>query len=201
MKKQIVPLFSSYVTVIKLDEDIKELKTSNEKFRNSEWGSSSSSINKRVLEKYPKTKKILLDKFKKVALEDYKYENDFIITTSWFTKTLKDQSSLMHIHKNSFYSGVYYFDDYTDKSAPIIFHSPLHQFYDFDIVPSNWNIQNSSIWKIKPQKNLLLIFPSYLQHSIEKSIEDTTRYSLAFNIIPVGEYGLGDSMVNTEWLT
>ena len=199
--KQIVPLFSSCVTVIKIDEDIKEFKTSDEKFKNSEWGSSSSSINKRVLEKYPKTKKILLDKFKKVALEDYKYENDFIITTSWFTKTLKDQSSLMHIHKNSFYSGVYYFDDYTDKSAPIIFHSPLHQFYDFDIVPSNWNVQNSTIWKIKPQKNFLLIFPSYLQHSIEKSIENTTRYSLAFNIIPVGEYGLGDSMVNTKWLT
>lgn len=198
--KQIVPLFSSCVTVIQLDEDIKEFKTSNEKFKNSGWGSSSSSINKRVLEKYPKTKKILLDKFKKVALEDYKYENDFIITTSWFTKTLKDQSSLMHIHKNSFYSGVYYFDDYTDKSAPIIFHSPLHQFYDFDIVPSNWNVQNSTIWKIKPQKNFLLIFPSYLQHSIEKSIENTTRYSLAFNIIPVGEYGLGDSMVNTKWL-
>ena len=199
--KQIVPLFSSCVTVIQLDEDIKEFKTSDEKFKNSEWGSSSSSINKRVLEKYPKTKKILLDKFKKIALEDYKYENDFIITTSWFTKTLKDQSSLMHIHKNSFYSGVYYFDDYTDKSAPIIFHSPLHQFYDFDIVPSNWNVQNSTIWKIKPQKNFLLIFPSYLQHSIEKSIENTTRYSLAFNIIPVGEYGLGDSMVNTKWLT
>ena len=199
--KQIVPLFSSCVTVIQLDEDIKEFKTSDEKFKNSEWGSSSSSINKRVLEKYPKTKKILLDKFKKVALEDYKYENDFIITTSWFTKTLKDQSSLMHIHKNSFYSGVYYFDDYTDKSAPIIFHSPLHQFYDFDIVPSNWNVQNSTIWKIKPQKNFLLIFPSYLQHSIEKSIEDTTRYSLAFNIIPVGEYGSQDSTVNTEWLT
>ena len=199
--KQIVPLFSSCVTVIQLDEDIKEFKTSNEKFKNSGWGSSSSSINKRVLEKYPKTKKILLDKFKKIALEDYKYENDFIITTSWFTKTLKDQSSLMHIHKNSFYSGVYYFDDYTDKSAPIIFHSPLHQFYDFDIVPSNWNVQNSTIWKIKPQKNFLLIFPSYLQHSIEKSIENTTRYSLAFNIIPVGEYGLGDSMVNTKWLT
>ena len=199
--KQIVPLFSSCVTVIQLDEDIKEFKTSDEKFKNSEWGSSSSSINKRVLEKYPKTKKILLDKFKKVALEDYKYENDFIITTSWFTKTLKDQSSLMHIHNNSFYSGVYYFDDYTDKSAPIIFHSPLHQFYDFDIVPSNWNVQNSTIWKIKPQKNFLLIFPSYLQHSIEKSIEDTTRYSLAFNIIPVGEYGSQDSTVNTEWLT
>ena len=55
--KQIVPLFSSCVTVIKIDEDIKEFKTSDEKFKNSEWGSSSSSINKRVLEKYPKTKK------------------------------------------------------------------------------------------------------------------------------------------------
>ena len=67
-------------------------------------------------------------------------------------------------------------------------------------MPSNWTIQNSTIWKIQPQKNCLLIFPSYLQHSIEKSIEDTTRYSLAFNIIPVGEYGSQDSTVNTEWL-
>jgi len=199
--KEIFPLFSSCVTAILLDEDIKELKTSNEKFKNTGWGSSSISINKRVLEKYPKTKKILLDKFKKVALEDYEYENDFIITTSWFTKTLKGQSSLMHMHKNSFYSGVYYFDNYTDKSAAISFHSPLQQFYDFNIMPSNWNIQNSTTWKIQPQKNCLLIFPSYLQHLVEPSIEDATRYSLAFNIIPVGEYGLEDSMFNTEWLT
>ena len=33
-----------------------------------------------------------------------------------------------------------------------------------------------------------------------KHNEDTTRYSLAFNLFPIGEYGDGDSSYNTDWL-
>jgi len=39
----------------------------------------------------------------------------------------------------------------------------------------------------------LYLFPSYLQHRIGKNEEDQVRYSLAFNLFPVGVFGKLDS--------
>ena len=50
-----------------------------------------------------------------------------------------------------------------------------------------------------PHKNQLILFPSYLKHRICEQKSDKTRYSLAFNIVPIGGYGYGDSQYNTEW--
>ena len=194
------PLFASYVSAMVLTEDTSKLKDHTEDMV-STYGTSLISSNNRVLEKYPKIKKILLNKFKKVAKEEYEYDNDFIITTSWFTKTQKSQESKYHLHKNSFYSGVYYFGEYSENSAPIEFTTPLLSFSDFHIEPNHWNIKTSQTWRISPQHNLLLLFPSYLRHAIIKSKDDVVRDSLAFNIVPIGEYGSFDSTYNTGWLT
>ena len=72
---------------------------------------------------------------------------------------------------------------------------------DFHIEPNHWNIKTSQTWRISPQHNLLLLFPSYLRHAIIKSKDDVVRDSLAFNIVPIGEYGSFDSTYNTGWLT
>ena len=197
---QTYPLFASYVSVMVLTEDTSSLKDHTEDMV-STYGTSLISSDNRVLEKYPKIKKILLNKFKKIAKDEYEYDNDFIITTSWFTKTEKDQESKLHSHKNSFYSRVYYFGDYSEDSAPIQFETPLLPFFDFYIEPQKWNIKNSQIWKINLQKNLLILFPSYLRHTITKSKDDVVRDSLAFNIVPIGKYGANDSTYNTGWLT
>ena len=199
MTYQTFPLFASYVSAMVLTEDTSKLKDHTEDMVCT-YGTSLISSNNRVLEKYPKIKKILLNKFKKIAKEEYEYDNDFIITTSWFTKTEKDQESKLHSHKNSFYSGVYYFGDYSEDSAPIEFETPLLPFSDFHIEPNHWNIKTSQSWKISPQHNLLLLFPSYLRHSIVKSKEESVRDSLAFNIVPIGEYGANDSTYSTRWL-
>ena len=199
MTYQTFPLFASYVSAMVLTEDTSKLKDHTEDMVCT-YGTSLISSNNRVLEKYPKIKKILLNKFKKIAKEEYEYDNDFIITTSWFTKTEKDQESKLHSHKNSFYSGVYYFGDYSEDSAPIEFETPLLPFSDFYIEPNHWNIKTSQSWKISPQHNLLLLFPSYLRHSIVKSKEESVRDSLAFNIVPIGEYGANDSTYSTRWL-
>ena len=61
------------------------------------------------------------------------------------------------------------------------------------------NIHNSKEWFVKPKKNLLLFFPSYLWHAIMNNTSDNPRHSLSFNLIPIGEYGVGDSTYNTNW--
>ena len=59
---------------------------------------------------------------------------------------------------------------------------------------------SSNNWLIPPEEKKIILFPSYLEHSIVEHKEETTRYSLAFNIFPVGKYGVGDSTHNTDWI-
>ena len=57
---------------------------------------------------------------------------------------------------------------------------------------------NNNSWTISPEKNLLVFFPSYLEHRIINNKDK--RRSLAFNIVPIGGYGTGDSSMDTSWL-
>ena len=145
--------------------------------------------------------KIFLNEFDKIA-KVFNYPNQFKITTSWFTKTLStDSVRPFHNHRNSFYSGIYYFDNYSSNTASIEFQSPIKQLNDFYIAPTKYHLQNSPFFNIKPSKNLLLFFPSYLEHTILNHNDTQPRYSLSFNIVPIGQYGEGDSTYNTSWMT
>ena len=155
--------------------------------------------NLRVLEKYPKVKKILLDKWLEISKNILHLPNDFIISTSWVTKVVQGDESQTHCHKNSYYSGVYYFDKYFKDSAKIELINPNDKNIDFYLPPSKYNLHNSSSWAVTPEKNKLLFFPSYLTHNILNNKNNNSRKSLAFNIIPVGEYGMGDSLIDTKW--
>ena len=53
--------------------------------------------------------------------------------------------------------------------------------------------------KYNLKKNMVIFFPSYLEHSILNNTSKKPRHSLAFNLIPFGKYGVGDSTYNTEW--
>ena len=52
-------------------------------------------------------------------------------------------------------------------------------------------------WEIKPSKGTILLFPSEVYHYVNISNKD--RKSLAFNIVPVGEYGGRLSKVNVKY--
>ena len=75
----------------------------------------------------------------------------------------------------------------------ICFHRPLTS--NWSLETDEWNAFNSDIWKIEPVPNTLLIFPSLLQHSILKNKSDKNRYSIAFNVLPTGRFGQGDSTI------
>ena len=195
----ILPLFASYVSSNILTEDTSVLDHNKHAFEGKlNHGQISKDI--RILKKYPKIENLLLKKFKEFAADTLHLDNhDFAITTSWFTKIEKEQYSDFHNHKNSFYSGVYYHDEYSNNPARILIANPLSNLSDFWITPTEFVIQNSDDWHFIPTKGLLLLFPSYLRHKVEMNHEDDIRYSLAFNIVPIGEYGFGDSLYNTSW--
>tara|TARA_B100001996_G_C18628637_1_gene580854 strand:- start:52 stop:702 length:651 start_codon:yes stop_codon:yes gene_type:complete len=204
-----VPLFPSPVIQVQVEEDTSELLTYNEPLtvsneqidRYKNKGS-----DKRVLENYPKTKEILLDIFTNVAEEELGYKRrSYAITTSWITLSNKGEGSQLHKHKNSFWSGVYYFqEEYPEGTGGILFDNPNTDLFDFSFQSTdieNFNNINSLTCTFHPSPNLLLFFPSYLEHQVMTHNLDKSRSSLAFNIVPLGGWGDGDSSYDHSWVT
>jgi len=121
-----------------------------------------------------------------------KLKMDFQFTTSWATKTLPNGYSQKHKHNNSFLSGVYY--PVGDKNFSIKFYKKS-SFWSFQVLEAN-NL-NADWYGINiVEDGILLLFQSDLEHSIERNLSDKTRYSIAFNTLPLGEIGEGDSKIN-----
>ena len=197
---QTLPLFSVPVIIDHLD--INSSKLREEKcYVTNESGEDRPFDHYRILEKYPKIKNALLDRFKNIAKNVlYHNKNNFIITTSWLTKTVKDEISQSHPHKNSFFSGIYYYyGNYNKNTAGLEFNNPHLQLADYYLVPEEYTMMNCDTWKIQPQHDMVVFFPSYLNHRILIHKDDDPRYSLAFNIVPIGQYGDRDSSSNTRW--
>jgi uncharacterized protein (TIGR02466 family) len=199
----LLPLFACNVfsTILKVDKtELLKDKYFNNSIQADDETLKKSNPNYRILENYPHIKKAILNEWLKVARNIFNYQTNFVITTSWITKNEYGMSSQFHHHKNSFYSGVYYFDTYDKNSAPIQFATPLVNHPDFLIEPSAYNVYNCPSWSTHPKTDLLIMFPSYLDHRVALHKSKTPRRSLAFNIAPVGEYGISDSKISNEWL-
>ena len=160
------------------------------------------STDRRFLQNFPILKQVLLNRFYDFLDEsEMYYQNEYVISTSWIARVEPGQYSSQHFHKNCFYSGIYYFEDeYSSKCGNLIIQSPIQQLKDFNLHPTQFNEYNSDDWTFVPESKRLIFFPSYLSHVVTENKSNRIRHSLAFNIIPIGEYGNGDSTYNTDWV-
>ena len=204
--KQVDTIFGTPIGLITILENTDILQTYKGKWNQNPNDTKSSWISEdiRVLESYPQIKKSLLDYFISFSSDVLGLKCDFAISTSWMTKCQKGESCQFHSHANCFWSGVYYYGEKYDKSSSLVFKHPLNNYienYGFTVYPEVATPYNKMEEIITPHKNGLVLFPSYLKHKILKHDSDIPRYSLAFNIVPVGNYGTGDSLYDTKWVT
>ena len=155
----------------------------------------------RVLEQFPKMKQMFTHISNRLIKEGLNYDNELEISSSWFTKTHKGESSPMHDHKNCVFSAVYYYGDYDDKVGNLIFKNPIVNLTSYRLNVGKSNKFNTYDIEITPQSGSLLIFPSYVSHKIDVHKSVIPRLSLAFNMVPVGQYGIGDSQADTSWIS
>lgn len=192
MNYLIYPLFSKplYFKKINIDRN-KILKMIDDDFEKasivndsnvSERSNCTTVLNKR---KFKFLKNILMNEFDQYNKEVLHYKNNFKMTTSWFTRTHENQGSNYHNHVNSFISGVLYLN--CDDSA--ISFENFQKTKLFHLIPKKYNIYNSDEYTIKVSNCSLIFFPSETYHRIVNNNSNVTRYSLAFNLIPVGEIG------------
>lgn len=109
---------------------------------------------------------------------------DLQISSSWGVLIDKEGSGKNHIHSNSYISGVFYLS----TGSPLTLHKTAREIWNFNAPIKENSYRSISSFDIFPEPNLLILFPSWLPHQINKSMQDK-RTSIAFNIIPKGEFG------------
>ena len=140
----------------------------------------------------------IVPQFGKTLGFDY---DSYKFSQSWLSYKHPGQHHTMHTHPNSLISGVFYFGEPVEKTPAIKFHKPIMGMNVSYISPKTLADKRESkyAWSefsVEFSPGLLLLFPSHLNHSVPLNKTDTTRCSLAFNIVP--SIGFGDETSLTE---
>ena len=118
-----------------------------------------------------------------------KEDLDFYITQSWLNITKPGENHHAHSHPNSIISGVFYIS--TEEDDSITFYDPNYIIKNIiEFPPKNFTAFNSPSLFFNANINELVLFPSWLSHSVmsnEKAVTD--RISLSFNTFVRGTFG------------
>lgn len=205
---EVLPVFPSVISAVKISEDLTDfwnISQTIDFFRShaDDTHLVYSSKNMKILDDNIEIKRIMLKYFYEFKNKILRLEStDFDITTSWITKTESDGFCQYHCHRNSYYSGVLYNDstDHRDSGNLLFTDSGVKEESILVNEPTESNILNSKRLVIEPEKNLLIFFPSNLRHRISRYTGKDPRYSLAFNLFPIGKIGNGDSTLDLNLL-
>jgi uncharacterized protein (TIGR02466 family) len=106
----------------------------------------------------------------------------FQITGCWATVLAKGASHRMHSHPNNFLSGAYYLRTHPGADS-INFHDPRRQTGIIRPPVTELSAENTDQVVVKVRNGTLLMFPSYLEHSVDANTSDHERISLSFNVM------------------
>ena len=142
-----------------------------------------------------KSNKKLVKKIEDIVnetLSEIKYTVPLKMSTSWFTRIPPGDVGRNHYHTNSFYSGIFYFQDHNSnlvvsKQQPQI-HVPF-KTNDFGLV-------SSGDVGLKADKGHMILIPGDIRHWVEQNTNNIDRHSLAMNFMPIGFCHEEDSSYN-----
>jgi len=104
------------------------------------------------------------------------------ITGCWATVLAKGAMHRAHTHPNNFLSGVYYVR--TRPGADMInFHDPRMQASVIRPPVVELTAENTDQVVVRVTDGTLLLFPSYLEHSVDANTSGEERISISFNIM------------------
>ena len=129
-------------------------------------------------------------------LYDY---SSYKISQSWISHKQPGQHHTMHTHPNSLISGCFYYGKVEEKTPAIKFHKMTVSMNQGSISPKTKVDKRSSkfAWtefSVNFEPGLLVLFPSYLYHSVPINKSNSVRCSLAFNVVPTIGFGEEESL-------
>jgi len=187
-----IPICSNTLFIYKLDikEDL-TLKFTEEKFRS---GANTTLVTKdlNILKKYKELNREINKAIDLTIKEILMLKNiNYRICSSWMTKVKPKGFSASHIHSNAWLTGVYYPKGDPGFSIKFFYDNTTHFFTK----PTEYNIYNSREETIIPEDNFLILFFSQLRHKVMPNQSKKDRFSLSFNLLPKGEFGVFDSKI------
>jgi uncharacterized protein (TIGR02466 family) len=103
------------------------------------------------------------------------------ISSMWAIINEKGAWNQKHQHSNSDISAAYYVTAH-EGCGDIVFYDPRPaRVYKRPIAKSP-NKLNGTVNSIKPEAGMLVLFPSYLDHSVNPNISDKKRIVISFNL-------------------
>ena len=108
--------------------------------------------------------------------------NAFEITGCWATVLAKGAVHKAHSHPNNFLSGVYYVRTHPGTDT-INFHDPRNQTGIIRPPVVELTADNTDQVVVTVKNGTLLVFPAYLQHSVDANMSEKERISISFNIM------------------
>ena len=103
------------------------------------------------------------------------------INNMWAIINTGGSNNLRHQHGNSTISGAYYVRA-PEKSGDIVFYDPRPApVYSYPKA-INPNMLNAQVNGISPKEGALVLFPSYLDHSVNENLSSDERIVISFNI-------------------
>ena len=109
-----------------------------------------------------------------------KNEVSIYITQSWLNYCRTNEFHHLHYHKNSYLSGVFYFNTVENDKIMLVDSQPKYCLE----IESEYSIDH---WNFPVKHGQLVLFPSFLYHKVEKNSGEETRVSLSFNTFINGD--------------
>jgi len=128
---------------------------------------------------------------------------NFEIQASWINKIdagVGGADIVSHGHAGSMISGVYYIDA-DSTTAPITFEKAymypnlFHNSVPLTYKKKNYNQYNIQQFTTNPVTGDILLFPSHLQHKVDRLDSKKDRYGIAFNCFAKGNIGYGSEQI------
>jgi len=103
------------------------------------------------------------------------------IVAMWAIINKKNSFNVTHNHQNCYFSAAYYVKK-PKNSGDITFFDPKEaKTYRFPKIEKYTEYSTESV-TIKPEEGDLLIFPSYLYHSVDENLSEDDRIVISFNV-------------------
>ena len=131
-----------------------------------------------------KFSKIFEEFYKKVIINEmgWKYDSNKVkMKGMWSIINKKGSFNIQHNHANAYLSSAYYVR-HPEKSGSIKFFDPREQKNIRYPKIKNYTDISAVITEITPKEGDLLIFPSYLYHSVGENLSEDDRIIVSFNI-------------------
>ncbi|MES2605754.1 MAG: putative 2OG-Fe(II) oxygenase [Pseudomonadota bacterium] len=119
--------------------------------------------------------------------------DDLAICNSWGNVVRQGENIRYHQHNNAYISGSFYLSDGSPFNILNQHHGNLFNFAPAKVPGPNYRAMDS--FTINPKPGRLVLFPANLMHCVLPSQSIALRYSIAFNVIPLGKIGTATSLM------